>query len=72
MSHGLTEMTVFSYPDERMIGYRFYRIEYCGFNEACATEGSIWLPPWVDPERIEDLLNEPNPTGRIVMPKEFR
>ena len=58
--HQLVEMAVFRYPDERMEGMRFFRIEYCGHAESCAYEGAIWLPPYIDPDRIEDILNEVN------------
>lgn len=40
-------------------GWRRYRIEY-GFECSCPEE-TIYLPSWVDPARIEDILNEPNP-----------
>lgn len=56
--HQLIEQAVFRYPDERMEGMRYYRIEYCGHARECACEGAIWLPAHVDPERIEAILNE--------------
>jgi len=37
--------------------WRNYRIEYGGHAEACLIEGLIWLPPEVEPERIENVLN---------------
>jgi hypothetical protein len=55
---GLTEQCVMSYPDPRMEGWRFYRIEYCGFNEDCRFEGTIWLPQNVDPGYVEELLKK--------------
>lgn len=55
--HQLIECAVFNYPDERMGGMRFYRIEYFGHGESCAYEGAIWLPAWIDPEKIETILN---------------
>jgi hypothetical protein len=55
---GLTEQGVYTYPDPRMEGWRYYRIEYCGFNEECKYEGSIWLPPHVDPFEVEDLFKK--------------
>ena len=40
-------------------GWRRYRIEY-GFECGCP-EGLIYLPPWVDPDKIEELLTSPKP-----------
>lgn len=39
-------------------GWRRYRIEY-GFECSCP-EGIIYLPPHVDADIIEDLLNDKN------------
>lgn len=58
MRHQLIEQAVFRWPDPCMEGMRFYRIEYCGHARDCAYEGAVWLPPHVDPERIEAILNE--------------
>lgn len=40
-------------------GWMRYRIEY-GFECACPEE-TIYLPPWVDPDEIEAILNRPRP-----------
>lgn len=37
------------------LGWRCYRIEY-GFECSCP-EGIIWLPPDIDPDQFENLLN---------------
>lgn len=67
-SHGknmisLTEEMVLSPPkgcewhtflaDEK---WRYYRIEYG--NHCSCPEGSIWLPAWMPPEVIENILNQ--------------
>ncbi len=54
----LTEEMVLNpnYLPKWMEGWRKYRIEY-GFECSCP-EGSIVLPPNVDPEKIEEILNE--------------
>ena len=54
---GLTEYGVFNYP-EGMEGWRYYRIEYGGFNEYSLAETTIWLPAHVDPMEFEKLLRE--------------
>ena len=54
----LVEMGVMNYPDPRMEGWRLYRIEYGGHAMDCVCEGMIWLPPNVNPDRIEYVLNE--------------
>jgi len=48
-------MAVF-HPPEGMENYRAYRIEYGGHAMACIMEGTIWLPPGVDPREIEKIL----------------
>jgi len=58
--HQLIELAVFHYP-EGMEGMRCYRIEYGGHGEDCVREEMIWLPAHVDPERIENILNEEEP-----------
>jgi len=62
------EQGVFHYPDPRMEGWRFYRIEYGGHAESCVLECGIWLPPWVDAYELEDKMNkegeEVTDTGR--------
>lgn len=55
---GLIEMGVFTYPDPQLEGWRFYRIEYGGFNEQCVYEGLIWLPPHIKPEELEDMFRK--------------
>lgn len=53
----LTEELIMN-PDAlppKLRGWRRYRIEY-GFQCSCP-EGCIYLPPGVDPDDIEDLLN---------------
>jgi hypothetical protein len=57
MRHQLVEMGVFNYP-KGLEGMRFYRIEYGGHAQYCVYEGAIWLPSHIDPERIEEILNE--------------
>jgi len=52
----LTWMAVFNPPDG-MEGWTFYRIEY----EPDGPEGRIWLPPGVDPEDVEELLDGQKP-----------
>ncbi len=50
----LVEMAVLNNPSVPMKDYRCYRIEY-GFECSCP-EGSIWLPPLIDPETVERML----------------
>ena len=52
---GLTEYGVRSWP-QGMEGCRFFRIEYGGFNEECVCEGSIWIPPTIDRDVVEEFL----------------
>ena len=52
---GLTEYGVQNWP-EGMEGCRMFRIEYGGVNESQATEGTMWLPPTVNVEKVEDFL----------------
>ena len=61
MTHQLIEQAVYRYPDKRMKDMRYYRIEYGGHGVDEWCEGGIWLPAHVDPERIEAILNEPDP-----------
>ena len=56
--HQLIEQAVYRYPDKRMEGMRLYRIEYGGHANDCWCEGTIWLPAHIDPERIEEVLND--------------
>ena len=49
----LVEYAVFRRP-EGLEGWRLYRIEYGGHAENCITEGSIWLPPNLSPQALED------------------
>jgi hypothetical protein len=51
------EMGVFNYPDPRMKGWRFYRIEYGGHAEDCIMEKVIWVPPWIDVYEWEKQMN---------------
>ena len=37
-------------------GWRYYRLEYGGPNEACVWEGRIMLPPRADPQAIVQLI----------------
>jgi hypothetical protein len=41
---------------EGMEGWQLYRIEYGGHAMDCVYEGSIWLPPGLGPDVIEDLF----------------
>lgn len=52
---GLTEYGVQNWPDG-MEGCRMFRVEYGGFNEGQAAEGTIWLPPTADADAVEDYL----------------
>lgn len=60
----LTEEMIMNYSalPPSLKGWRRYRIEY-GFECSCPEE-TIYLPPWVDADRIEDILNEPHPNSR--------
>lgn len=53
----LTEEMILNYNalPPSLKGWRQYRIEY-GFECSCP-EGIIWLPPNVDPDEIEKILN---------------
>ena len=51
----LTEYGVQNWPDG-MEGCRLFRIEYGGVNEGCVYEGSIWMPPTFDRDRLEEFL----------------
>ena len=51
------EYGVFNWPDERMNGWRLYRMEYGGHAEECITECQVWLPPNVDVTMLERWLN---------------
>jgi hypothetical protein len=53
MRVSLVEYAVFREP-EGLEGWRCYRIEYLGTNR----EGSIWLPPDLNPSLVEDLINK--------------
>lgn len=58
-NHSLVEEAVLN-PGalpECMRGMRRYRIEYGGHAEDCVMEQLIYLPPEVDPDLIEQLLN---------------
>jgi len=46
-------------------GWRKYRIEYGGPNEACVWEGSIMLPPRADSEALVQLLMGMQAYGQI-------
>lgn len=46
------------HPPEGMEDYAAYRIEYGGHAMDCLYEGMILLPPEVEPDVIERLLNE--------------
>lgn len=39
-------------------GFRYYREEIYGVGDWPIEEGHLWLPPYVDISRIEDLINE--------------
>ena len=54
---GLTEYMVQNWP-QGMEGCRLFRIEYGGWNELCVYEGTVWLPPHVDPDEFEDFLQD--------------
>lgn len=61
MDISLVEQAVMREPrcdwhSDAMKGWRCYRIEY-GFECSCP-EGVVWLPPTVDSETLENLLNE--------------
>ena len=51
----LIQYGVFKYP-KGLEHWRCYRIEYGGHAEDCITEGSIWLPPNLDPREVEQLI----------------
>lgn len=53
----LVELGVVRYPPG-MEDWRLFRIEYGGHAESCVTEGSIWLPSDLSPERVEELLSD--------------
>ena len=53
----LVEQAVYRYPSKEMEGWRAYRIEYGGHAKSCVYEGFIWLPPEVDCEEIEKIIN---------------
>jgi len=57
---GLTEEAVLNDDafDPILKGWRYYRIEYGGWNEDCVYEGCILLPPDADPEEVEELLKK--------------
>lgn len=55
MRISLIEYAVFNYPIG-MEGNRFYRIEYGGHAQDCLAEGTIWLPPHVNQEDVEEWL----------------
>jgi hypothetical protein len=50
-------MATYTKP-EGMDDWEFYRIEYGGHAMDCVYEGAIWLPPWVYPDKVEQLLGE--------------
>jgi len=50
----LTELAVFQ-PPQWMEDWRMYRIEY-GFEGTGLPEGTVWLPPDVNPEDLEAWL----------------
>ena len=54
------EYGVFHYP-EGMEGFRCFRISYGGVNEETIMEGTIWVPPGLDPYKIERLLQKYSP-----------
>ena len=41
---------------EEFDGWRMYRIEYGGFNEACFFEGRLLLPPNADPDTVIEII----------------
>lgn len=53
----LVEYGVFRYP-KGLENWRLYRIEYGGHAEMCITEGSIWLPPNLDPQKLTAFIRE--------------
>ncbi len=59
-----TEMMVAN-PPTGLEDFRFYRIEYGGFNEQTLMESMIWVPPWVSIWDLEDLFNPPSLTFRL-------
>jgi hypothetical protein len=61
MRVGLVEEFIMNYSalPPAFAGWRRYRIEYGGHAQECLREETIYLPPWVDPDRIEAILNEP-------------
>lgn len=44
-------------PPHNMEDWRMYRIEYGGHAEECNVEGVVWLPPLVDADEFEIMLN---------------
>jgi hypothetical protein len=58
VSVDLVGMSTQGYPHPDMKNWRLFRIEYGGCNEDCYAEGHIWLPPWLDPDKIEELMYE--------------
>ena len=52
-----TEEMILNYDalPEKMYGWRRYRIEY-GFECSCP-EGTVYLPPDVDADKLEDFIN---------------
>ena len=68
VSHpSLTEEIIQNYDalPPSLNSWKRFRIEY-GFECSCP-EGLIYLPPWTtfeDQNKIEDILNEPNPKVR--------
>lgn len=53
----LTEYGVFNFPPG-MKGCRCFRIEYGGINEGQVAEGTIWLPPDVDVDEVENYFRD--------------
>jgi hypothetical protein len=49
------------HPPEGMDGFRFFRIEYGGVNEESVMTGAVWIPPGLDPYKIERLLQKSSP-----------
>jgi hypothetical protein len=57
MMISLIEQAVFT-PPPGLEDWRFFRIEYGGHAADCIWEGAIWLPPNINPDTIEKLLEE--------------
>jgi hypothetical protein len=55
MRISLIEQMVYRYP-AGMEKFRLFRIEYGGHASACLSEGIIWLPATMNPDRIEKVL----------------